>query len=65
MTKTKAEKRRDHAHQDEQLAAAMATFTLNYGRDETKLEKWQQLCDDCGLDRGRSITVCKAVCSPR
>lgn len=63
MTKTKAQKLRNSAREDERLAAAMATFTLSYGRDETKLEKWQKLCDDCGVERGGSITKCKAVSS--
>ena len=62
MTKTKTQKKRNRAREDERLATAMEAFTLNYGRDETKLETWQLLCEDCGLERGRSITMCKAVC---
>jgi len=63
MTKTKAQKLRRAAWEDERLVSAMATFTLNYGQDDTKLEKWQQLCTDCGLEQGLSITKCKLVSS--
>ena len=62
MTKSKAQKRQTKAGEDEQLASAMKVFTINYGRDETKLDKWQLRCEDCGLEQGRSITACKAVC---
>ena len=61
MTKTRAQRQRRSNRADEQLAAAMASFSLNYGRDETKLEKWQLLCDDCGVGRVGSITKCKTV----
>ena len=62
MSKTKAQKQAQRAREDaKKLTAAMAAFTLHYGKDETKLEKWQQLCYDCGLPSGPSIKKCKAV----
>ena len=61
MTKSKAHKWLNRARNDERLITAMAAFDLNYGRDETKLEKWQQLCADCGIERGASIKRCKTV----
>lgn len=61
MTRTKGERRSNRAEDIERLNAALAAFDLNYGRDETKLEKWQQLCVDCGLEHGRSVKKCKAV----
>lgn len=61
MAKKKAQKQGHSAYDDKRLAAAMASFNLNYGRDETKLEKWQKLCDDCGIERGGSIKKCKSV----
>ncbi|EMC91996.1 hypothetical protein BAUCODRAFT_152335 [Baudoinia panamericana UAMH 10762] len=39
----------------------MATFSLEYGRDETNLGGWQRLCDDCGVQRRASIKQCKAA----
>lgn len=61
MTQTRARKEKLARDTDERLAAAMASFNLHYGRDETKLEKWKLLCDDCGVQRGGSITKCKTV----
>ncbi|RMX83390.1 hypothetical protein D0869_05342 [Hortaea werneckii] len=39
----------------------MQRFSLTYGRDDQKLEKWQLLCDDCGVESGSSIRKCKAA----
>ena len=63
MTKSKSQKQRGHATSSDQLTVAMASSNLNYGRDETEVEKWQMLCEDCGVDRGRSIRACKKVMS--
>ena len=41
----------------------MQAFSLTYGRDDQKLEKWQLLCDDCGVESSSSIKKCKAVSS--
>ena len=46
-----------------ELEGAMQKFSLIYGRDDQKLEKWQLLCDDCGVESGTSIKKCKAVSS--
>lgn len=61
MTGKRVRRQRRSDHPEERLAAAMAAFSLNYGRDDTKLGQWQLLCDDCGVSRGSSITRCKAV----
>ncbi|KAF2158960.1 hypothetical protein M409DRAFT_71373 [Zasmidium cellare ATCC 36951] len=39
----------------------MATFQIHYGREETRLEKWHQLCNDCGVQPASSITKCKSA----
>lgn len=36
-------------------------FDMNYGVDETRLDGWKRLCDDCGVNEGPSITQCKRV----
>jgi len=64
MVKPKAQKGREIASADEELATAMESFSLSYGQDESKLDKWQLLCEDCGVTRGTSITKCKAVIKP-
>ncbi|RMY32130.1 hypothetical protein D0865_14812 [Hortaea werneckii] len=44
-----------------ELERAMQTFSLTYGRDDQKLEKWQLLCRDCGVESSSSIKKCKAA----
>lgn len=39
----------------------LSYFNTVYGRDDTKLDKWQHLCRDIGVPEGRSITQCKKV----
>lgn len=52
------------------LTAAMAHlavvdhFDTNYGRNESKLDSWQSLCRDLGVEVGTSITQCKKVPTP-
>jgi hypothetical protein len=43
------------------LSDALAAFDFHYGRDETVLEKWQQLCADCDVEVCQSIRKCKAA----
>ncbi len=39
-----------------------AEFSLHYGYDSSKKEKWQDVCRDCGLSSiPTSITMCKKV----
>ena len=43
-------------------AQVAAMFTQYYGANASKLDKWQMLCSDCGVDPvPRSITGCKKV----
>ncbi|KAF2158471.1 hypothetical protein M409DRAFT_71633 [Zasmidium cellare ATCC 36951] len=35
----------------------MATFSLHYGRDDSVLDRWQQLCIDCGVGALRSVAI--------
>ncbi|KAJ8610793.1 hypothetical protein MRB53_038344 [Persea americana] len=61
---TKSKKRGPNQNHDknvERLTNALEVFTLHYGCNETKLHKWQALCDDCGVARGGSIRKCKIV----
>ena len=58
MARTKAQKAKAN------LSKALAEFHLHYGKDETNLEKWQQLCDDCAVIPADSITKCKKVSLP-
>ncbi|RMX77840.1 hypothetical protein D0869_09565 [Hortaea werneckii] len=44
-----------------ELERAMQTFSLTYGRDDRKLEKWQLLCRDCGVESSSNIKKCKAA----
>ncbi|KAM0714908.1 hypothetical protein Q7P37_009373 [Cladosporium fusiforme] len=39
--------------------AMLDEFGMNYGVDETKLDGWKRLCNDCGVQQGPSITKCK------
>lgn len=61
MGRAKAKQRIDHEGRVAELEGAMQRFSLTYGRDDQKLEKWQLLCDDCGVESGSSIRKCKAV----
>lgn len=60
MGRAKAKKNVDRDGRIAELEGAMLKFSLTYGRDEERLEKWQLLCEDCGLESGKSITKCKA-----
>ena len=61
MGRAKAKQRIDSEGRVAELEGAMQRFSLTYGRDDQKLEKWQILCDDCGVEGGSSIRKCKAV----
>ena len=63
MSGTKAKRRADKERRMAELERAMQAFSLTYGRDDQKLEKWQLLCDDCGVESSSSIKKCKAVSS--
>ncbi|EME43789.1 hypothetical protein DOTSEDRAFT_71580 [Dothistroma septosporum NZE10] len=39
----------------------MATFQIHYGGDENRLDKWHQLCNDCGVRPAPSINKCKSA----
>lgn len=41
--------------------AMLNEFDMNYGVDETRLDGWKRLCDDCGVNEGPSIRQCKRV----
>ncbi|KAK3704407.1 hypothetical protein LTR37_013830 [Vermiconidia calcicola] len=55
MTKTQAQKARDRRN-----ANIVNHFDTNYGRDDTKLEIWQKLCEDLGFEVGSSVSECKS-----
>ena len=61
MSGTKAKRRADEESRIAKLERAMQAFSLTYGRDDQELEKWQLLCDDCGVESSSSIKKCKAV----
>ena len=42
--------------------AVVNHFNQAYGRNESRLASWQQLCRDIGVTEGTSITQCKKVC---
>jgi len=63
MGRAKAKNRRNENSGVAELEGAMQSFSLAYGRDDQKLEKWQLLCEDCGVESGDSITKCKAASS--
>lgn len=47
---------------DISVNAVTAHFDTNYGTNDSKLEAWQQLCRDIGVnDKGTSVTQCKKV----
>lgn len=39
----------------------LTSFNMDYGTLGTNLNGWQQLCADCGVNPGASITQCKKV----
>ncbi|KAF2724868.1 hypothetical protein K431DRAFT_281342 [Polychaeton citri CBS 116435] len=45
----------------DRLTLALKTFTIHYGADESKLDKWQEICMDCGRKPGSSIAKCKKI----
>ena len=70
MPRTQARKERDRQRREQErrqreyearVAQIMTDFEDFYGRDETKLDKWQRLCRDVGVAEGASITQCKKV----
>ena len=61
MGRAKARQRVDKDNRLAELEGAMQRFSLTYGNDAQRLEKWQLLCDDCGVESGSSIKKCKAV----
>ncbi|RMY49637.1 hypothetical protein D0865_07367 [Hortaea werneckii] len=60
MTGTKAKRRANKESRIAELERAMQAFSLTYGRDDQKLEKWQLLCDDCGVESSSSIKKCSS-----
>lgn len=63
MGRAKAKQRIENEGRVAELEGAMQRFSLTYGRDDQKLEKWQLLCDDCAVESGSGIRKCKAVSS--
>lgn len=61
MTKKKGRKGLPIGDDVGKLSNALAAFGLHYGQDDTKLDKWQALCSDCGIEHGPSIKKCKRV----
>ncbi|KAK3722182.1 hypothetical protein LTR37_002615 [Vermiconidia calcicola] len=66
MTKTQARKARERREREERERNRrndniVNYFDTTYGRDVTKLEKWQLLCQDLGVDAGPSINKCKTA----
>lgn len=60
MTRKKTKEER----QAEKLQVASVVvnfFDSTYGRNETRLDMWQQLCRDVGVEVGTSIANCKKV----
>lgn len=45
----------------QEYRAILREFNTTYGVDESKLEGWQRLCEDCDVEPGPSITQCKKV----
>ncbi|KAL5115729.1 hypothetical protein ACEQ8H_006337 [Pleosporales sp. CAS-2024a] len=49
----------------QQVKALAAEITHHYGTNRNKLDRWQQLCEDVGVDIvPKSITQCRKVISP-
>jgi hypothetical protein len=49
----------------QQVKALAAEIAHHYGTHMNKLDRWQQLCEDVGIDVvPKSITQCRKVCSP-
>ncbi|KAF2858042.1 hypothetical protein K470DRAFT_278819 [Piedraia hortae CBS 480.64] len=45
------------------IAMAQSHFKLSYGVDESRLEGWQRLCSDVGIEPANSIRQCKLALS--
>lgn len=63
MGRAKAKQSVDKDGRIAELEGAMQKFSLTYGQDDQKLEKWRLLCEDCGVESGSSIKKCKTVSS--
>ena len=61
MVESRRRVRNDLGVTTDALTNALAAFDFHYGRDETVLEKWQQLCADCDVEICQSIRKCKAA----
>lgn len=61
MPRRKGPQRSEH---EANMVRVTVEFEETYGRDETKLDKLQQLCRDVGVTEGRSVTQCKKVIKP-